>query len=192
MRIISQVSNEFMIAAFLRAEMSSSRFRHRIDAVVPPHDPRLAWLCSPDLDDPEQCKFRDTVLGHTRGWRTQRSDSLLASLPSDTQWMLTEVSLSELLQVRFIREGAWVRHTDGRRTVAAMHEFAPPESPLLALSELIPMQAYENPMIAVGQGMDDLVMLEGNGRLSAAEKSGRDHFQLIVGLSSRMHSWKWW
>lgn len=193
MHVIRPLTDDEMVAAFLKAEMQSSRFRPRIDKWVKADDPRLAWLSDPDVADAVQCEFRAFVLSHTRGWRSDREGSLLKSLPHDTQWQLVRMSLDELLWVRFIKEGYWIKHTNGERTFEALIEHAPADSPILEISRFMTASAYQHPMIAVGHDLaSGLVMMEGNGRLSGAAASGVKTFDVIIGTSPSMSSWLWW
>lgn len=187
-----------MVAAFLRAELDSSRFGHRIDALVPAGDPRRAWLSEPDLESAEQNAFRAAVLGATRGWRTAAADSdrAFARLPADTAWSRVMLSRNELLDgTSFFGDGYWISHTGGSRSPRLLHQLAPADSPLrgLAAAILPSLLAGTEPMIALAEQLGGpRVMLEGNGRLAAFALSDLPAAELILGVSPTMHAWRWW
>lgn len=198
MQVYGPISDDAMVTVFLRAELDSSRFGHRIDRIVPADDPRRRWLSDPDLTDQQQNRFRAGVLGVTRGWRVAPPDSdrCLARLPADTVWVRVTLERDELLDgTVFFGGPPWTTDTAGTRSPRRWQELAPADSQLrvLAAAILPSVLAGTEPMIAVAERLDGpRVMLEGNGRLAAFSLSSLTHAEVIIGVSPTMADWRWW
>ena len=192
-RLLRRLSEEEVIAEFLRSEFHHSEFdEHRLafDAIVQ----------SPDLGNPRENEVRRALLFLRRGamWR---------ELPSDTSWYVIGLAMKDLPRIRFFPRAQWRRVARGSFYLPVIVEQlrwelqAPGEDDFLNKLRMLSSSVREgvvNPTILlIGVNpTGPLTILDGNHRMAAAMLGHSPlplgQFRFICGFSSRMIRCCWY
>ena len=189
-----------MVAAFLEAEFSSSRFSTVRDLLrIFPIPEEI--VTAPNLEREDANHLRKLMLFVTRGYPIR---NLFAGFPRDCVWSWCHVDADELLDLQYVNVPSWGQEISGgtRRpdTGAAFMEQHPDEEISAVCSAIT--RRFENgetlsPVIVVGEPGDDrLVVLEGNARLTAmvmaSDVARPTDVRVLMGVSPGMSSWAFW
>src|SRR5439155_2278965 len=113
MRTIRAVTEDAVIAAFLRAEIDSDRLGQAIlKALRADNQPRTI-VDVPDLNDHRQNACRRSLLGRVRGWG--RGEGMFQGFPVHVDWELVALAPDELAAVRYIAWDWWLDRSAGTR-----------------------------------------------------------------------------
>jgi hypothetical protein len=113
MRIIRGGSEPEVVAAFLRGELDSPRYRERIRELLPAAGLGESALLAPELEDAEANSRRARVLEEHRAWL--RRDGLFGGFPEEVEWRLVGLHPDEVLSILYIDWDWWLRISDGTR-----------------------------------------------------------------------------
>lgn len=165
MRLVAPASEDDMVAAFLRAEVGSPRFGPEVLAALAHEGLDRSLLQQPDTSDLAANAARRRVLAAYRGYPDR---AVFTGLPADTVWQWVTLTRQELLAVRYIDWGYWLKVTAGtRRPVDAIPRIGHSPS-CQQLAAEITAGRLPPELILVGRpGGNDLVVLEGHVRLTA-------------------------
>jgi len=200
--LIEPVSQHVVVAAWLAAEIDSSRFSSTLRAILARdgRDPRL--LRSPDLTSTVENLYRLRLLGEFRGFgRPAGADQgwLAGRAVDDLCWWRVRLHRTDLGRIRFTDGGFWRDESEGTRLpeVHVRRLLADPERPEDDLPNLVRDQVRDGrrlpPMILIDAGPGSrLVVLEGHVRLVAyimAGPSTPDPIDALLGRSPSVTSW---
>lgn len=196
MRILGAISEDEMVACFLRGELTSRRFgadiRSQLVALGQPD--RL--LAHPDLADVDANAARRAVLAATRGYGENRE--LFHDFPADVSWVSAVLSADELARVRYMDYSYWAELSGGsrlpadaaRRIRAGLRAFDVPNDRFETAARAIAAGERFSPLILVGEGLDELVCLEGHLRLTGHALAGFPiDVECLVGTAPTMGRW---
>jgi hypothetical protein len=200
MRVIRESSEAEMVAVFLHAELLSTRFRETVRRALERAGADEELVLSADLADERENALRREVLGTARGFGQRRA--LFVGFPDDLRWKRVALTPSEVLAVRFIDYDYWVEISGGsrlptdaaRRIRAGVTVFGLPNDGFFAVADSFAVSSPP-PLIAVGGGGPDLVLLEGHVRLTAFALRPEllpQELELLVGNSPRIGEWALW
>lgn len=198
MRRLSSVSEEEMIALFLRCELDSERFGADLLDALEQQRLALSIIESPDLSDDVENRQRRNLLGEIRGFK--RNASLFRMFPDEVHWsrvMLTEQELQEVLYTSY---DYWVELSGGSRSPAdaaktirrGVEIFNQPNEAFWSAARALEEGKHFEDMIFMTHDGKRLVVLEGHLRLTAlalARDKMPEELEAIVGQSSRMTAW---
>jgi hypothetical protein len=190
MRLLSRVSEDEMVLAFLRAELDSSRFRLL-------YAPYRRWIEEACFDDPEQNRRRRALLEAARGYR--RGTRHFEGWPSGVEWRRAVMTLEELSRTRYANLRPLVALSGGTRLVGdgarnAGRSGTELDRPVLAIAaEVRQGSSYRELILLAGERGDDPVLVEGHARATAYVRAGRPpEIEVIVGLSTRPSEWRYY
>jgi hypothetical protein len=196
--LLRPISEDEMIAVFLRAEIESQRFGEAIRGLLAQADLTPRLVERPNLADAAQNAARRRLLDEHRAY--ERRDGLFGGFPHDVAWHRALLAPDEVLDILFIDWDWWLTLTGGSRRprdaatriraggipgqtpdedepIAAALGRAPPPPELIALTtpELRP-----------------LVLVEGHVRLTAYALfphylPGR--LEILLGISPHATDW---
>jgi hypothetical protein len=198
MRTVARLTEDDMVAAFLRAEARSPRY-----------GPRLRWelarlglpdelLERPDTTNRQANSDRRAVLDAHRGYLS--GTRLFDGFPDDVDWWLCCATPNDLGEVRYIDYDFWNDYSNGTRrpavAAACLHangEVAPARDAVEGIVASLRQGRVPPPLILVGRSpTDPLVVLEGHTRLTAyafAPDMLPAELEVIAGWSKRMGEW---
>lgn len=116
MRIIQDIQENDMVAAFLRAEVDSHRFGPLLADHLRNKKISPSILRKPDVRNDTENQIRADLLSESRGYR--RNASLFHGFPDDCQWKLVAMTKRDLDNVMYINYDYWVELSGGTRLIA--------------------------------------------------------------------------
>ncbi len=193
MRLIRQVSEDEVIAEFLKSDFGKPGFEDY-------HDSMGGIVASPNLYDPVENDKRRALffVRHLALWN---------ELPPDTEWFELEMREADLGRIRVFPRAQWRKVAGGNFSISRVIECMPErqnalDSKFLAKIETIRDRMLRDatalgPVILIGANKDDepLTILDGNHRLVAAmlASPSRVHrLRFLCGLSPRMTECCWY
>jgi O-antigen/teichoic acid export membrane protein len=191
-RLIRRVSEDEVIAGFLKSDFHSPEFRE--------YQESLGELVNdPDLDNVGQNAKRRALL-------FLRHLSLWKQIPAETEWYEMEVNETNLGQIRAFPRAQWRRLARGNVSINEVAESVRTRKHLIDLSFLLKIVSIgdqlrlDNPgfsaVILIGLNENErLTILDGNHRLVAAMLSSPrtlNKLRFICGLSPRMNECCWY
>jgi hypothetical protein len=198
MRIIENISEEEMVAAFLKTEIASERFGKDILALLERDGVGRDIIDSPDIRNEEHNAYRAALLGDYRGYRQNRD--LFTDYPENAPWYRAVLTKQELAKVRYIDYSYWNEISNGTRlpveaakTVRTGREiYGQSTEGFLKMAQALCDGAQFPELILVGTSPDDLIVMEGHVRLTAyflAPECLPEELTVLVGFAPEFASW---
>ena len=192
-RLIRRVSEDEVIAEFLRTDFSNSAFDEY-------HETLRGLVLTPHLDDAGENAKRRALL-------FIRHFSLWKELPGGTEWFEAEIATADLAQIRVFPRAQWRKLARGDFGITAIaerlrtfrsHDEAGKAflSKIEALSAGLRQHADPGAVLLIGLNESEpLTILDGNHRLVAAILTSPEtvsKFRFLCGLSPRMTECCWY
>lgn len=192
-RVIRRVSEDEVIADFLRTDFSNSAFEeYRKDL--------RGLVLAPQLDDAGENAKRRALLfiRHSALWR---------ELPAGTAWFEVEIRATDLGQIRVFPRAQWRKLARGNFRITAVverlrtfrsHNVAEEAflSKITALRDRLRRDADPGAVLLIGTSESEpFTILDGNHRLAAALLTSPEivpKFRFLCGLSPRMTECCWY
>jgi hypothetical protein len=173
MRIVRDSSEAEMVAAFLRAELDSSRYGDRVRALLDEAGADEGLLRRPRITDPRENELREDLLDRYRGWLSR--EGLFGGFPEGVDWSLAALARDEVLSILYINWDWWLTVSGGtRRPLDAAARIQGGEIPGSTVEEHEPIAARLRSsklppelIVVAPQDRSRLVLLEGHFRLTA-------------------------
>jgi hypothetical protein len=191
------VSEDEVIALFLRAEIDSGRYGDKLSALLQRDGREPNVLRHPDLAAVEDNAYRRQLLDEHRAY--ERREGLFLGFPREIDWFRAELDREELLDILFIDWDWWLRITGGsRRPRDAARRIRAGEVPGVTAKEHEPVAA------ALGSGVQPelialttparspIVLVEGHVRLTAYAlfpEHVPPQLQIFLGISEAAPDW---
>ena len=193
MRLLEAITENEMVAVFLKTEINSVRYSADILALLRRDEMSRRIIDMPDIRNQEENAYRIRLLGDFRGYKQGRD--LFLSFPDDVSWYRAMLSREELDRVRYIDYSYWNELSGGSRLPADAATniragkvvFGQSTQGFLNLARELQQGAKFPELILTGVSpTSDLVALEGHVRLTTyflAPHCIPDELQVIVGFS---------
>jgi O-antigen/teichoic acid export membrane protein len=191
-RLIRRVSEDEVIAEFLKSDFHCSVFREYQDSLS-------AIVSKPNLDDAGENAKRRALLfiRHLALWK---------ELPTETEWYEIEINESDLGQIRVFPRAQWRKLAHGNFSINKVAEAMRTRQYLVDASFLSKIAAIGNQLLQEDSGFSPLILiglnetepltvLDGNHRLVAAmlaSPSRLKGLRFLCGLSPRMTECCWY
>jgi hypothetical protein len=192
-RIIRQVSEDEVIAEFLRSDFSNSAFEEY-------HEILRALVVTPHLDDADENAKRRALL-------FIRHFALWKELPDGTEWFEVEIGSADLAQIRVFPRAQWRKLARGNFSIESVAEYlrtfrgndAADRTFLSKIGAVGDQLRHDNDpgavlLIGVNEN-EPFTILDGNHRLMAAILTSPEtvsRFRFFCGLSPRMTECCWY
>jgi hypothetical protein len=198
MRILRQSSEAEMAAAFLRAELDSSRYGDTVRALLDEAGETESLLERPSLADAHENALRANMLDRYRGW-LQR-EGLFGGFPDGVDWSRVGLDREDVLSILFIDWDWWLRVSGGtRRPLDAAARIRAGEILGSTVEEHEPIAARlrsaDPPpelIVVAPPDYSRLVLLEGHFRLTAYALFPDylpDELEVFLGTSDEISRW---
>jgi len=196
MQLIKKISANEMIGEFLKAELHSSRFRAGSLRALTMLGYNEDVIENPHFDDVSQNKKRIKLLGLCRGWP---NTELFTNFPSDSQWFMVTLSLSDLKSAYRLKSHPDMADSD-RLLVTTASRVMKGESVrnidiklIGEIREKIEQQVKLPPVILASTSLklDKKVLIEGHSRSVAYASFQNLPYDIpaIIGVSRNMANW---
>jgi hypothetical protein len=198
-RILHPITEDEVVATFLRAELDSGRYGETLRAALVRDGLPVHVLHSPDPADETENRYRRRLLDEHRAY--ERREGLFAGFPRQIDWFRAALGREEVLDILYINWDWWLRVTGGsRRPRDAAERIRAGEVPgvtadegdgviAAALQSGVPppeLIAVTNPTHA------PLVLVEGHVRLTAYALFPEylpEEVEILLGVSSEIDDW---
>jgi hypothetical protein len=110
MKLLTQVPESAMVAAFLKAELTSVRFSDELRKVILSLGIAKSVVANPNIENEEQNKLRAQLLGDYRGYK--QNSKIFENFPDDLKWFKAEISREELGNLQYVDYSYWNELTD--------------------------------------------------------------------------------
>jgi hypothetical protein len=198
MRLIEEISEDAMVAVFLKTEIMSARFGKDILALLKRDGAGRDILDTPDIHDGEQNAYRAALLGEYRGYRQNRD--LFTDYSENASWYRATLTKEELANVRYIDYSYWNEISNGTRlpieAAKTIHTgrktYGQSNEGFLKMAQALREGAQFPELILIGTSPDDLIVMEGHVRLTAyflAPECLPEELIVIVGFAPEFASW---
>jgi hypothetical protein len=201
--LLERASQDAVVAAWLAAEIDSSRFSPQLNAILARHGQEVRVLREPDIGSVSENAYRRKVLGECRGFGrpSGAGEAWLAGRDvDDLDWWRVQLRQAyPLLQIQFTDGGFWTEESDGTRLPAAhvrrlLDDVDRPEYDLPNLvRDAVQAGNSLAPMILIDAGPGSrVVVLEGHVRLVAyvmAVRAAPLMVDAFLGRSPTVVSW---
>ena len=197
MLVLGSSSEAEMIACFLHAELTSTRFGPAIRSGLTAAGLPGRLLTHPDLGDAGENAARRALLALTRGYGEHR-ELFDVSFPADVTWTSAVLTPAELAAVRYMDYSYWIELSGGtrlpadaaKRIKAGLRAYGIPNDGAVAAGHAVMNGVRFPPLILVGVTHDDLVCLEGHLRLTAYALAGFPAaVECLLGTAPGMGRW---
>jgi hypothetical protein len=168
------ISEDEMVAIFLKTEIASSRFGPAILAILNRDGQERQIIDQPDLANPAANAYRRQLLGEWRGY--QRNADVFKGFPADVRWYRGLATLADLEQLRYINDDYWIELSGGSRLAIdaiarirhGIEAFGVSNAGFWYMADALCAGAMFPELILVGKDeRSPLVVLEGHVRLTA-------------------------
>jgi hypothetical protein len=196
MQHIEPISEDEMVAVFLKTEIASTRFARDILAILARAGQPRTIIEQPNLTDPRENTYRRGVLGEWRGYG--RDADVFRHFPTDVRWYRATIEKAEFAALRYINDDYWIELSGGSRSAVdaaarirgGIEAFGVGNGGFWWMAEALCKGAAFPELILVGKDeRAPLVVLEGHVRLTAyclRPDCAPDSLPVLVGYSPRM------
>ena len=200
MRKIRDSSEDEMIAIYLQTELSSVRFRQKLELHMQQEKIDARIIQEPDWHNAAENVLRRTLLGVYRGYG--QNEDYFPDFPVDVRWERVGLSREELERVRYIDWEYWLDLTDGtrmaidgaRNALAGKVVYDVSSDGLVSLAIALRQGARFPPLILVAKDVKaPVVVMEGHARLTAyliAPECIPTELEVMIGYSEQMTEWE--
>jgi hypothetical protein len=197
MRLLGPVSEDEIIAAFLRAEIDSDRYGDKLRRLLARDRRQPRVLHDPDLADERENRYRRQLLDEHRAY--ERREEMFGGFPRQIDWFRAALAVEEVLDILYIDWDWWLTLSGGSRSprdaarriragVVADTRAAAHESAARAIGEGTQPQL----IVVTTPAHAPLVLVEGHVRLTAyALFPGYlpPATEILLGVSEQMTRW---
>ena len=200
MKLLDQVADDVMVAAFVKAEFDSARFgEHYRQILQGLGGDRGRVIDHPDTTNSEANDQRRTLLRGVRGYGI--GTALFTGWPTDVQWWRARVELDDLAGLRYADYSTWVDLSKGSRLIGdgaanvdtvIVGENA--NANINAVAAGVTSGRRFPELIFVAETSEGpFVLVEGHARATAYVIAGEpDPVEVLVGVSPDIQSWIFW
>jgi hypothetical protein len=197
MDFIDSVSEDYMVASFLKGEANSPRFAPIHAVALRQVGATPSVVHTPDLNSAKENAIRAELLSRIRGYRDRH---LFTGFPQSVEWFRVSVPIQEIGELLYANYPTWVKLSAGSRRVhdgAANIDTIPTDEgvnlQVRSLVEHMHDGIQLGELLLVGTSRrDPIILLEGHTRATAYALVRPTMFKTIaavVGLSDEMTSW---
>jgi hypothetical protein len=192
---IGRTTEHEMIAAFLQAEVQSSRFQHHFPVSLDTYHPRGRELIeAPNFNDAAENAARRTLLEY-RGYPDRH---LFAGFPANSAWHRVRLEPQDFVHMRYAGWPEWVALSGGSRLVtdgacnyAAGVPVAAAVKEVGAIAAAIGAGATFAPLIAAQDADGSLILIEGHKRATAYSMTGAtNNVECLVARAPTFKGWR--
>ncbi len=198
MRFTGEVTEDEVIAEFLKGEFKSDRWNRGLRALLDEHGVSDDVLARPVLTDWEQNNARRRLLDEHRGF--VRREGLFDGFPDDVVWQRATLEPDEVLAVLYINWDWWLTVSGGtRRPREAARRIRRDEFAGVTAEEHEPLAValLDDPpppplIAATTPAHAPLVLVEGHFRLTAYALFPQHlppELEILLGISAGMREW---
>ncbi len=190
---MKRISENEMVATFLRGELDSTRFGENITKILDELHVDKSIITSPNLKNKKENDLRKKILTHHRGYSTK--EMLFSQFPDTVNWYKTTIPKKLLFDLRYIEYSYWTEITGGSRKVkdaidtikAGRLVFNQSNEPFYKAAEAVRNGiTFPHLILVTKKGPESAIILEGHLRATAyvlAFDQAPDEVPVILGVA---------
>jgi hypothetical protein len=193
MRLLHPVTENEVVATFLRGELDSERYGETLQRLLARDGRDLDVLRRPNVADSDENAYRRALLEEHRAYVSR--EGLFFGFPEHVYWHRAALAADEVLEIRYINWDWWLRISEGTRSAReAARRIRAGEVAGITADEHAPIvaAAHTELIAAATPALSPLVLVEGHVRLTAyALFPDRlpDELEILLGISDEMAGW---
>lgn len=199
MKVIRKISEDEMIAHFLKGEINSNRFAKKLIDICKKLNVNISIIKNPDLNSRKENNVRKKIIGIFRGYGLNKE--LFENFPEDLDWEIVELNRKELEGIKYINYDYWIKLSKGTRLPSKAAESISEGIEILGESNNKFIESakhlkgggkFPKMIIVTNEKRKKLVVLEGHLRLTAYMLSPKyipDKIRVILGVSDDIVKW---
>jgi len=199
MKTVKEVSEDEMIACFLKAEIISPRYKNILLSILKHFNETTEVLKKPNINDENENDIRYKILTEFRGYG--KRTHLFDGFPYDVKWYEVWLTKKEVNKIRYANYSYWIKLSDNTRNpkIAAKNlqkgkkVFGESNENYFNAVEALKEGKKFNKIILVAKDKNSgLITLEGHLRLTAyflEDKLLSNRLKTIIGFSKNMNKW---
>lgn len=199
MQTLEHITEDEMIACFLKGELDSIRFTSDLRKEMEGLSMSREIVTNPNFLNQSDNTLRRKLFGKFRGYEENRE--LFENFPTDVRWTRVQLTSQEMLHIRYIDYSYWNEISKGTRlpslaaeTIKSGEEvFGVSNENFLKAAEFLREGGEFPELILVARNESSpLVVLEGHLRLTAyalAPEAIPDRLTAIAGFSEKLTRW---
>lgn len=201
MQILSKSSKDEMVALFLKEELNSKRFRDTLLGIIKKANIDESLILNYNLKNANENKIRKLILKEYRGY--ENNTGIFENFPKNIEWFWAELSLQDILNIKYIDYDYWVELTNGTRYVEDSKEnilkgkeiFGVSNQPFIDGANYLKQGKKFDPIILLAskENNKELIVLEGHSRLTSmilVPESIRK-IRALIGFVGKEELYKW-
>lgn len=197
MKILKHITENEVIAEFLKSEMKSKRFGRRIVGALKNKSKRI--ITNPNLENKKDNQFRRNLFGKVRGFGGNKD--LFENFPLDIKWFRAIITKQELKKVKYIDYSYWNEISNKTRLPSEAIKNVKDDVKIFnvgnegfweILSEVKKGKRLPYMILVAKNRKSQLVVLEGHARLTAyflEPKVMPQKLEVIIGYSEKITDW---
>jgi hypothetical protein len=197
MKILRNLSEDDMVAEFLKAEVASPRFSNKVSTSAVDNGLSPLQLLHPDTTNTSENAKRKLVLDDIRGYGS--NTLLFAGLPKGLKWQLCEITLKDILACSYAYHSSWLSLSEGSLSVAVgakNYQGFKADDIGKNVTELIPIinTGTVLPRVILLKDIDgSFIVFEGHTRITAYANAldSEETIEAIVGVGKNLSDWAW-
>ncbi len=201
MRRLRPAGEEEVIAAFLRQELASDRFRRKVLGYLRRQGASERLVAEPDLTNAQENAQRRRLLRLYRGYGPDAGQYLSGFPTEGVRWERAALTPDELRQVKYITWSYWLELSGGSRLPSdaadrirtGVRPYGVSNERVLKLAKLVAVGVtFPEPILVTAHEQGGLVVLEGHVRLTAYAlhpDALPPELEVIVGYSPHVAQW---
>jgi len=198
MKVLREVSDEYVVLQFLQAEIASPRFGDMVRDALQAIGANEELILDANLQNAEQNRVRRQVLAKYRGWGDNLY--LFQNFPQSIHWQQIELTADDVGDLHYINYSYWNELSKGsglvRDAVSTVRQgtlvYGKSNDHFLEVSTGIESGKRYAEIILVAETLDSpLVILEGHLRATAygLAMKGSDKLHAILGVAPGVRTW---
>lgn len=199
MKVLEKISENEIVAEFLKAEINSSRWGEKLEPLLIQGEIKKSVLDNPDLKNELENKQREWVLANFRGWKQNKD--LFENFPEDIEWYRAILQIDDLKKIKYMNYSYWnelSNHTglvtEGIKTIkAGIKIYGKSNDGFKKAAQYVKEGGKFPKLILVAKDKNSqLILLEGHLRATAMlwqEETITDKLEVFVGFSDKIEHW---
>ena len=199
MKTIKRISEDEMVAEFLKGETNSPRFGKKIMDFLKKDKKEKKILFSHNLKNKNENLYREKLLGKFRGFK--KNKLLFENFPKDMKWERAIISKNKLKRVKYINYSYWNKLSNKTRLPAEAVKNIKKGLKIYdvsndgffeILSEIKKGKKFPPIILVTKNKKSRIVILEGHARITAyflEQKYLPDKMEIIIGYSNKIGKW---
>jgi ParB-like nuclease domain len=191
MKDLGRATSDDAVLAFLQAEIDTEHEARLLSFLSQVGYNRSVLIDNADLSDAQANRARATILGSHKGYG--RNEALFQKFPNGTRWQRVLLDLNDIRRLKYVGTPEFTALSRGTRSVVEgaqnyKSNKQTADKVVLILDKISRGVSFPE-LVLVENEHKQLVIIEGNHRVTAYVNAGVAETRALVGTSPAMQHW---